>query len=104
MKTKQQWNAEYTALCFNSPYVSGQLLPAPQNMEFIESVQRDAIEYICCEVEEKLKALGVATQALKDILDEVSGSVDGAPDCSDRSSLANAVYRSALGALTKIGK
>ena len=72
LKSKEQWNAEYTALCFNDPAVSGQLLPAPQNMDFIKAVQRDAIEYICSEMEEKLKALGEITRASKDVVSHLA--------------------------------
>ena len=72
-------------------------------MAFIEAVQRDAIEYICDVMGKNLKSLDVANQALKDILHEVEGSINDAPDLSDRASLAN-VYRSAADALAKIGK
>lgn len=43
MKTADYWNTVYTGICVNDPAVSGQLLPSPQNIEFIRQVQLDAI-------------------------------------------------------------
>jgi hypothetical protein len=44
MKTKEEWNWEYTKICANDPAVHGQLLPNPQNMAFIKLVQLDAFK------------------------------------------------------------
>jgi hypothetical protein len=42
MKTPEKWNDEYRDLCANNPVVHGQLLPNPQNIAFIQQIQRDA--------------------------------------------------------------
>ena len=41
MKTAEEWNIIYSGICFNDKAVSGQLLPNPQNVKFIKSVQDD---------------------------------------------------------------
>ena len=41
MKTAEKWNIIYRTICFNDKAVSGQLLPNPQNVKFIKSVQDD---------------------------------------------------------------
>jgi hypothetical protein len=45
IKTASQWNWEYTQICASDPAVHGQLLPNPQNMKFINAIQRDALRW-----------------------------------------------------------
>ena len=44
MKTAEQWNEEYKLICFNDPAVHGQILPNPQNIEFIRRVMKESAD------------------------------------------------------------
>lgn len=43
LKSASDWNWEYTQVCASDPAVHGQLLPSPQNVKFINAIQRDAL-------------------------------------------------------------
>ena len=43
MRTAEEWNWEHTKICANDPAVHGQLLPTPQMVRFLKSVQADAL-------------------------------------------------------------
>lgn len=55
MKRAEDWNLEYTIICANCPTVHGQLLPNPQNIEFIRRVQNDALLTAQAEIKELRK-------------------------------------------------
>ena len=61
MKTAEEWNIIYSGICFNDKAVSGQLLPNPQNVKFIKSVQddvRNEIKQLIDEMEEPIQEKG----------------------------------------------
>jgi hypothetical protein len=45
MRTPEEWNLEYGRICFNDPAVHGQMLPAPQMMNFVQRIQADALRH-----------------------------------------------------------